>query len=63
MKSLNTVVALASFYAPIVVSTAAVASQNDALIGIEPEALISQYCVPRGDNLFAPKLYCDDGRG
>jgi len=64
MKSLNTAVALASIYAaPILVSTAAIASQNDVLIGIDPDTLISKYCVPRDDNPVVPKLYCHDGRG
>ena len=59
MKSLNIAVALASVYAaPIVISTAAVASQNDALIGIEPETLISQYCLPRDRNSIMPGLSC-----
>jgi hypothetical protein len=64
MKRLNTAVALASAYAaPIFVSTAAIASQNDALFGIESDSLISQYCVPRDDNPLVPRLYCYDGRG
>jgi hypothetical protein len=64
MKSLNTAMALASIYtAPIFASTAAIVSQTDVLIGIEPDTLISQYCIPRDDNPVVPRLYCLEGRG
>ena len=61
MKSFNTALALASLYtAPIFAATvtAAVASQNNALIGTESDILISQYCDLRDDNAFVSRIYC-----
>jgi hypothetical protein len=62
MKSLNTVLALASLYtAPTFTSTAVVVSQNNALIGGQSDILMSQYCIPRDDNPLVPRTYCRDG--